>query len=364
MARVFKTTGKNQRRQTSLFLMFFLLCFSLCLQPQASAQSDMAPFRFPVLSNPNALAGRLYLQPLDVHDHRVVASPELSVSFGSATDYNIHFMEKDGDKELTVNTNTYSLALSSGFSVAGRTLEGGALISAYQDMKNTWGGDLVKNYHEAFPSEGFGNVPPDGQYYGGVGENETPVIGENREFFLSTMQLYLKHQLLRDQGIGSPVPDLAVKLSGRIPLSGKRFDTVGLGLSAGLSKQLSQRFSAIGSGALVYQDLTNRDFNSNTLKVRHWVFDVFGGLCWDMGEQEGWYAQAGLRCSSERISYRSNSESADNAFVAHFGPVYRTKTKKGHKLEYFASFSEDIPGMGYGLEPDVAFYAGVAMGFH
>jgi hypothetical protein len=325
----------------------------------ASADTEIYPFRFPVLSNPNAVGGRLYLQPLGTHDHRVIDKTELSLSFGSATDYNVHFIEKEGDKELTVNTNTYSLSISTGFPLFGRTFETGGVFTAFQDMKKTWGSELVKNYHQMF-SKGFGQVPPDGQYYGAVGENETEVIGKNREFFLNTLQLYAKTQILRE---GPGRPDLAVKLSGRVPLSGKNFDTPGLALSAGLSKKMTSSLSFIGSGGFVFQDLTNRDFNANNLKVRHFAMDLFSGLIWDMGKDEGWYSQLGMRWSSERVSYRKNPESAGPSYVVHFGPVYRAKTRNGGVIEYFLSCSEDIPGLGYGLEPDVGFYAGVALGF-
>lgn len=344
------------------FLVVCFFCLTLSWTASASAQTADYPLRFPVLSNPNALAGRLYLQPLSDHDDRVIESMELSVSFGSATDYNVHFIAHEGDKELTVNTNIYSLSMSRGFSLFGKTLETGGVLRSFQDMKKTWGSELVKGYHEAFPSDGFGNIPPSGQYYGGVGENETRVIGRNRELYLTTLQLYAKTQIFRERP-GSPLPDLAVKLSGRIPLSRNTFDTPGVALTAGLSKQLTRSLSFMGSGGVVFQDLNNKDFNADNLRVSHWALDVFSGLCWDMGQQEGWYAQAGLRWSSKRISYRSNPESAGPGYVAQFGPVYRTKTKSGSLLEYFITCSEDIPGLGYGLEPDVGFYAGVAWGF-
>lgn len=327
----------------------------------AAASQDAYPFRFPELSNPNAVGGRLYLQPLGDRDHRVRENTEITVSFGSATDYNVHFVEKEGDRELTVNTNTYSLSVAGGFTLFGRGLEAGGILRSYQDMRKTWGSELVKNYHEMF-SNGFGEVPPDGQYYGAIGENETRVIGKNREFYLNTLQVYTKTQIFRERP-GSALPDLAVKLSGRIPLSGKSFDTPGIGLSAGLSKQLAPAFSLIGSAGLSFQDLTARDFNAENLRVRHFTFDLFSGIIWDMGEAEGWYSQLGMRWASERISYRANSDSAGPSYVVHFGPVYRTRTGTGQILEYFLSCSEDIPGLGHGLEPDVAFYTGVVLGF-
>ncbi len=325
------------------------------------AGQDVYPFRFPELSNPNAVGGRLYLQPLGDRDHRVLENTEITVSFGSATDYNVHFVEKDGDRELTVNTNTYSLGLTRGFTLFGRPLETGGVFRDYQDMRKTWGSELVKHYHESF-SDGFGEVPPDGQFDGAVGENETRVIGKNREFYLNTLQVYAKTQILRERP-GSALPDLAVKLSGRIPLTGKPFDTPGIGLSAGLSKRLSPAFSFIGAAGWLFQDLSARDFNATNLRVRHFAFDLFSGILWDMGEAEGWYTQMGMRWASERISYRANSDSAGPSYVVHFGPAYRVRTKEGRTLEIFLSCSEDIPGLGHGLEPDVGFYTGVALGF-
>ncbi|MFA6009714.1 MAG: hypothetical protein WC799_07010, partial [Desulfobacteraceae bacterium] len=183
-----------------------------------------------------------------------------------------------------------------------------------------------------------------------------------RELYLSTLQLYAKTQIFRERK-GSSLPDLALKLTGRIPLSSNNFDTPGVAITAGLSKQLTRNLSFMGSGGVAFQNLTSEDFNTDNLKVSHWTLDLFSGLCWDMGQENGWYAQAGLRWSSERISYRNNPESAGHGYVVHFGPVYRTKTKKGGLLEYFISCSEDIPGLGYGLEPDVGFYAGVAVGY-
>lgn len=347
------------RRWTVLWFGFGLVFLSFT--GTAPAGQDIYPFRFPELSNPNAVGGRLYLQPLGDRDHRVRENTEITVSFGSATDYNVHFVETRGDRELTVNTNTYSLSLACGTTLFGRPLEAGGVLRSYQDMKKTWGSELVKNYHELF-SDGFGEVPPDGQYYGAIGDNETRVIGKNREFYLNTLQVYAKTQILRERP-GSALPDLAVKLSGRIPLSGKPFDTPGIGLSLGLAKKLSPAFSLIGSTGWLFQDLTARDFNADNLRVRHFAFDLFSGIVWDMGEPEGWYSQLGMRWASERISYRANSDSAGPSYVVHFGPVYRTRTKEGRTLEFFLSCSEDIPGLGHGLEPDVAFYTGVVLGF-
>jgi len=334
---------------------FFLFALTLCIVfiKSLGVEASDPSYRFPDLYNPNPVGGRIWLQPLGVHDDRVTDTGEISVSFGSSTDYNVHFIEKPGDSELTVNTNTYTLSLAKALDLAGKTVELGGIVRSHQDMSETWGSNLVKHYHEAFPSDGFGHIPPEGQYAGIVGNHDTMVIGDTREFYLNTLQLYAKYQLCREKRAGDGPFDLALKVSGRIPLSNKSFDKPGLALSAGLSKQLLTRLRLIGSAGLIYQDLSEDDFNADNLDVKPWATDFFAGLVWDMGQHGGWYAQAGVRYASKRVAYKQNSESADAAVVTHFGPVYRFREKQGRIIEWFLSCSEDIPGLGYGLEPDV-----------
>lgn len=343
-------------RRQIFFLYTLILCFLL---PHLSlAETWDKAYRFPDIYNPNPVGGRLWLQPLGVHDDRVTDKGEICVSFGSSTDYNVHFIEKQGDKELTVNTNIYTLSLARSVDLAGKKVELGGIFRSHQDLRGTLGANLVKHYHEAFPSDGFGHIPPDGQYYGSVGNNETPVIGKSREFYLHTLQLYTKYPLSHED---SGFMDSALKLSVRVPLSGFSFDKPGIALSAGFSKQMNSQLRLIGAGGLVYQDLSQEDFNADNLDVKPWVTDLFAGLVWDMGRHGGWYAQAGIRYASKRVAYSQNPDSAANSVVTHFGPVYRFKEKQGRIIEWFASFSEDIPGLGYGLEPDVAFYTGISM---
>ncbi|MBU1169131.1 MAG: hypothetical protein KKD44_06145 [Proteobacteria bacterium] len=342
-----------------VFIVALMVCLFFPAHPLWAEPMDES-YRFPDLYNPNPLGGRIWLQPLGIHDDRVTDHAEICLNFGSSTDYNVNFIETPGDKELTVNTNIYTLSLARSMDMVGRRVEMGGIFRSHQDMRSTLGSSLVKRYHEAFPSDGFGHVPPEGQYYGAVGDNETAVIGESREFYLNTLQLYAKYQLCRET---TGFMDSALKLSIRVPLSGKSFDKRGIALSAGFSKQMGPHLRAIGSGGLVFQDLDAKDFDANNLDVASWVYDVFAGLVWDMGRPGGWYAQAGMRYASKRVSYIQNSDSAAAAVVTHFGPVYRFREKQGRVIEWFMSFNEDIPGLGYGLEPDVAFYTGVSVLF-
>jgi len=340
------------------FVLFFLL-----LTSGVAFAAEQINLRFPVLYNPNALAGRLYLQPLDVHDDVVVKGWSFTFEVGSAVDYNIYFKEKDGDDELTVNYNVYSFALTKDITVADQNIELGAVLRIHQDKKSTLLADLVKNFHNAFPSDGFGEVPPDGQYYGEVGNNDTRIIADSGDIFLSTLQLSGKYQIWEDGGLGTYRPNLTLKFSTRIPLSGKDFDTLGVAISVGLSKEIFNQIYLLGSGGIIYQDLDQSDFNADNLDVDDIATDLFIGTIWDFGKRENWYAQLGTRWSSERIAYSENSDSAESSFIILFGLNYRSILESGALIDYYFNCSEDLPGLGHGLEPDFGVYSGLAYHF-
>ncbi len=340
-----------------------VLGFVLVLLPLLSGTgfaAEQLNLRFPVLYNPNALAGRLYLQPLDVHDDVVVRGWSFAFELGSAVDYNSYFKEKDGDEELTVNYNTFSFALSKDITLASRNIEFGAILRLHQDKESTVLADLVKKFHNAFPSDGFGEVPPDGQYYGKVGNNNTEVIADSGDIFMGTLQLSGKYQLWEDGGLESYRPNLTFKLSTRIPLSGKSFDTLGIALSAGTSKEVFEQIYFIGSAGLVYQDLDQSDFDADNLDVDDIAVDCFIGSIWDFGARENWYAQLGMRWSSERIAYTENSESAESSWIILFGLNYRAILESGNLVDVYLNCSEDLPGLGHGLEPDFGVSFGLS----
>ena len=340
-------------RKTCLYLLLLLL-----LLPTSSLAEEPVGLRFPVLYNPNALAGRLYLQPLDVHDDVVVKGWSFGFELGTAADYNVYFKENDGDDELTVNYNIFSFVATKDVSIFSQDIELGAIVRVHQDKKKTLLSQLVREFHDAFPSDGFGEVPPKGQYYGKVGNNDTEVIADSGDIFISTLQLSGKYQLLSDAGLGTYRPNLTLKLSTRIPLSSKSFDTFGLALSAGLSKEVFEQIYLIGSGGVIYQDLDQDDFDANNLDVEDVVVDCFVGSIWDFGVRENWYAQLGTRWSSERITYSENSDSAEASWIILFGINYRTVRENGNSIDFYLNCSEDLPGLGHGLEPDFGVYSG------
>ncbi len=341
-------------------LLLLLSSFGLLLSVGDCALADNVHLRFPVLYNPNALAGRLYLQPLDVHDDTLTKGWAISFDVGSATDYNIYFSQSDDDEELTVNTNIFSLAFSKDCQVASIPLELGAGIRVHQDKESTFLADVAESYHDLMPSDGFGKIPPDGQYYGEVGNNHTAVIAESGDIFISTLQLYGKYQLWEDKGPETMLPNLTLKLCGRIPLTNYDFDRPGIAFSAGLSKEVFKQVYLLGAAGIVYQDLEQEDFNADNLTIKKIAVDLFFGTIWDWGVRDDWYLQLGMRRSSKRISYSTNPESAESSWNVHFGLSYRTTRKNGDIVDFFLNFTEDIPGFGHGLEPDIAVYGGLS----
>ncbi len=329
----------------------------MCFVPQICEPAETVNLRFPVLYNPNALAGRLYLQPLEVHDDSVTKGWTVSFDVGSATDYNVYFKEYDGDEELTANYNVFSFALSKDVTIASQAVELGAILRINQDKKNTILADLTESYHGMF-SDGFGKTPPDGQYYGEVGNNQTRIIADSGDVFLSTLQLSGKYQLWEDKGLGTLRPNVTLKISGRIPLSSKDFDTAGIALSLGFSKEVLRQFYLIGAGGLIYQDLSQEDFNADNLDVEKFAIDCFAGSIWDLGKQNDWYLQLGTRWSSERISYSTNPESAESSWNVLLGISYRVVRENGDLVDLFLNFTEDIPGFSHGLDPDFGVYGG------
>ena len=336
-------------------LPFFL---PIMLPLQGMAGEYHLPYRMVESYNPNPVAGRLYLQPLDSHAARAIPGVKLEIALEEAADYNIYFVEDFNDPRLTVNSRILSFKASYGGRPGRFNMETGAVVRSHQDERRTFLGDFIAHYHEFM---GFGNIPEKDQYYGGIGDHGTRVIGDSGDIFLTTAQLYVKVQLFEDLGTSGPVPDVAVKASCRMPMSSHAFDTPGGALSLGLSKQVSRRFTCYGAGDIGYQDIDRQDFNGENLRVARWIYDVLAGLTWDMGQKDAWYASTAFRVSSQRVSYKRNPASADNGYCIHVGVVYRTRLAPGKIMELFLNCNEDLPGLGHGLEPDFRIQVGLAL---
>jgi len=355
---VFKLTLKNKLIFMTLFCLPVILLFSgigVC-------EENKIIYRIPSVYNPNPVSGRLYLQPIGTHEDQILYGINAEIGLGSSTDYNIYFSETPDvvNERLTVNSNILTVKFSSGFHALGQALEFGTIVRSHQDQRETYISNFVKNYHEVMD---FGNIPPDGQLYGAIGENKTGIIGDSGDIFLTTFQFYAKVQVLKDNGLDSFVPNLSFKTSFRLPASDYEFDGNGVSLSTGISKEISPQFVVFFAAGLIHQNTSKNDFNATNIRVKKRVYDMFTGFIWDIGKRGAWYISPGLRISSERISYIKNPDSADDSFCTHIGLSYRKVLRNGSIMEFFFNFNEDLPGLGYGLEPDVRVQSGLTINF-
>jgi len=324
--------------------------------------ADDIVYRFPETHNPNPIAGRLYLQPIGAHDDQVVDGLHVDVSVNSYSEYNRRFHDgRYGPGEvdptqgvpapdlLFMNGNTFQVTISQGFKIRGFKVEAGAIVRSYLERENS----EMQVFLAAFHSVGDnspGHIPPPGQSWNGtLGGQQTVVIGKDGQIYLTTAELYAKLQLLEEK---EWIPNLSIKLSARIPLSGLPFDSWGAGVSVGLSKKIFDWLTFIGAASVQYQDLNQGSFNASNLSVHPWTYDLFGGFVVDPGAPGGFYLTMGFRYSSVRIEYSSNPDSADPSYILHASLNYQLQS--GWELYFFCS--EEIPQWDAALEPD--FIAG------
>jgi hypothetical protein len=334
----------------------------------ALAQEPDVVYRFPELHNPNPVAGRLYLQPIGAHDDQVIEGFQFDVSVNSYSEYNRRFHDGrygtgEADKTLPggeypdllfMNGNTFQVRISQGFKIKGFKVEAGAIVRSYLERENSEMQVFLAAFHSVADNSP-GHIPPDGQPWGGwVGDQQTVVIGSDGKVFLTSAELYTKLQVLEEK---EWIPNVAVKLSVRIPLSGLPFDSWGAGVSVGLSKKIFDWLSFIGAASIQYQDLDPSDFNASNLTVHPLTYDLFGGFTVDPGAPGGFYFALGFRYSSVRIEYSTNPGSVEPSYVVHASLNYQMQS--GWELYFF--MSEEIPQWDEALEPD--FIAGIGVSY-
>ncbi len=347
-----------------LIILLFILLTNLDAYGKEAVNNIF--YRFPCLYNSNPVSGRLYLQPLGVHEDQVIKGTTVDLSFGSSAEYNRYFMSDPQavkEESLTVNTNIYSLKLSHYLLFLGIGIETGGIFRAHQDIKNTLLADFLDSFHDWSEDtlDFNGHSPPNDRYYGSIGDGNTVVIGKSGNIFLSTIQLYSKIQLMDDKGPKFLTPNVSIKFSTRIPTSNKNFDKIGVGFSSGISKELFKWINFIGAFDIVFQNLEAHDFNASNIDVKKVVYDIFAGFVLDMGKTGGWYNNIGMRFSPARIRYSDNPDSADDAYVLHYGIVYNKSLKNNKIIEIFINLNEDLPDFGHCLEPDFRIQCGVSL---
>ncbi len=328
--------------------------------------------RFPEMHNPNAAGGRLYLQPLGSNDDQVVEGVRVDVSVASYGEFNRHFHDGSisGPVEhrptsqgvnpdlLYMNGNVLQVMLTQGFRVRGYKIEAGAIVRAYMDREENEMEIFLAAFHK-WEGNSPNHFPPAGQPYGGtIGNNKTVIVGRDGQIYLAGADLFAKIQLLEEKR-GTFTPNLSLKASFRIPLSGLPFDTFGAGLTLGYSKHLTNWFKLIASASVGFQNLTQEDFNASNLDVRRLTYDFFAGFVVDPGKAGGFYFSAGLRYSSIHISYPSNPASENPSKVIQLSFNYQAESGA---WEFYIYAAEEIPQLDGSLQPD--FLMGVGYSYH
>ena len=301
---------------------------------------------FPDTYNYDPVGGRLFLQPLGMNDDRVVMGPAITMILGETSTYSPNFKDMaNSNPALKSNAHIMNLQLSHGFRLKGYKLEVGGIIRNYQDEDQSNLSVFIAKVHEAVGSSPGAELAP---YSGAVGENHTVVIGDDGSFFVSSADLYLKLQLLEEKPEGW-LPNLAVKFIVRAPLSNQEFNKFGEGLAVGLSKHLTNRLIFVSSVAIAHQQVEGKDFDSENLIIEPWMYDVFGGLVYDLKSPGFWTVSGGLKRSSRNIYYQNNPASAEPANIMLFSVNYQTRLKE---WSYSFQFSEDVANPRRAVEPD------------
>ncbi len=311
--------------------------------------------RFPETYNSNAVAGRLYLQPIGPREDRVVSGITADLSLANTAEYRPRFNDAAKTyRPMRYNTNLLSLRIAGKIDGMPPEMEIGGVFRLVQDNDSSKMADFLKWFHGLIDSKE--HIPKNIPYGATIGNGHTSLIGGDGHINLLSPDIYLKFQLLKEND-STAAPDLAVKLSGRIPLSGDRFDTWGIGASLGLSKQVGNQLRLMAATALVYQDLSPRSFRSTDLDVSPLAYDLFGAVAYDFGEKGGYYTTLGGRYSNKRVVYSDNPDSATPATVVHGALNYRPQNAT---WEIFSTLGEEITAISRALEPDFIVYLGIS----
>ena len=325
--------------------------FSQDLDPQLN-------YRYPKLYNSNAVAGRLYLQPIGPYEDQVLQDLHMDLSLSVAAGYRPYFNDAaDSYDPMRYNTNLLTMRASKGFIIDSREIEVGGILRIVQDNDSSFLSDFLRWFHRVIGSKG--HIPDDVPYGAVVGNGHASLVGGSGNVYLLAPEFYTKIQILAEQK-KNKLPNLSLKLSCRIPVSSDDFDTWGFGLSMGATKQFARKFRYKAAMALVYQDLSATDFNATDLDVASFAYDFFGGIGYDFGKKGGFYSDLGLRYSNERVAYKDNPDSATAAVVVHGGINYLSENRN---WEIFTSLGEEITGISHALEPDFILCVGISLKF-
>lgn len=330
------------------------------------ASNNTPVYRLPELFNTNALAGRLYLQPIGPYEYKVIEGLKIDGTIFTAGEYNRFFhngaygegkiSQEDEFKTPAFyhNNRYYTLRISYGYKLKGFKLESGAIFRVQQDViEDSEMSVFLLEFH-SIGDNSPGHIPSTGLPMNGViGNNNTLVLGDNGQLYLGSADLYTKLQVL-EKGDIKWIDNLAVKASVRVPIKSDEFNNFGFGLSIGAEKELLSWLSLVGAASLSYQDLEAEDFNADDIEVKNYAWDIYLGFVFDPGDKGGFYIDAGLRFSNERISYIDNRTSSRFANVIHMSLNWERKSG----WTYYLGIGEEIPNLDGALEPDFVAFIG------
>lgn len=331
-------------KQLGMFIVFII-----ALHANAEGPKELC---FPDLSNNSAIGGRTKLQPLTLTtcDPTVVVPGRLNfqIAYSQTTDGNniAGFGSKDYHG-VNLATDKIRLGMAFGKVVAGNKFEVGGFYTEYIDGRENFATRGAKGVHELIQKHRF--IPKDsdpvGAHIGGV-----DVSDEVKR----AVEGFIRYAPFEEDGKGGILgtPNVAVTISGRMPLSKSPLNTPSLGLDVQARKDINDWISVLGGIAYSCNTLKNGAFKGDDIRVKMCGADFFVGgavTLWKKQTTDGdvtdrVYVAGGFSAQENRIFLGDNPKPAPlfNK-VASFSLRYQG-TKKYLKFDCGVGMTE-------GLEP-------------
>ena len=314
--------------------------------------------------NPDPVGGRLFVQPLSFHEDVVVEDWFFGESVITSSSYSRFFFSDARSNAPASSQVINSIYVSKGININGFRFEFGGIYRIHQDIRESNLSRFLDSLHRAINQSS--NIAPEAhRFQTSAGRDGVSLIGPNGEWFMETLQVYTKYQLLYDEP-GKHTPNLSLKLTLRLPVTTNSFDTLGVALSMGMSKRIGQGHKFLFAGDICYQGIDRSSFQTRDpdLMVRQWYAEIFAGFSLELGKPGGWYMTLGHRYSSRKVYYRRHPDTQiDNRQQAsHIEYLKIAYSSRGKKWEFYLMAQEDLFLPFRALEPDFLINGGVV--FH
>lgn len=344
-------------------MVFCFITFQLAAHAFAEPNLDFEN-PYPDLTDPNMMA-RTYLNPnYGALDH-VTEGLVAVVGYGTSSDNMQYFYGNNNVSDPIANTNFITVSLHEGFQIplggdkAPLKMEIGGTIRSYQDVDKNLMSIFLAEFH-SINKKLEENIPQGDPYTGDLGPR-TVLIGPDGKFYFTTADVYAKLQLLQE---GPTTPNLAIKLSVKIPLTNISFDTAGVAATVGASKKLSKVVCVLFSATVGHEDTGLARFQltpQDGIEVNPYFADVFGGLYFALGK--GWSISTGYRLDTVRIRSMANPGGTRFSQVIPLKISY-TDEKNRWGIELNAQEDNPLPAAGpfKNNEPDFQAWLGATFG--